>query len=749
MFYYKKNFGDTSATRMPEPWGYQESNKAPYEEGKAAVWKWLNNPATDHRLISMIEGVTATLPVSRENPPWEMHGLIVDYDAKLPTDAVNYLGRNAPVHHRPTWLIRTSSDKGRLVWFFEHPVRFVNIEHHYQLMLRLIKTMKLNDWLGGFDQTALVNPYCYYEIGKEWTHLGPQEPIPTKKIILWEQEVFNKLRPKVETGKIQVNIPIEDVAKAVQERFPGRWLGDFNVGRHGVRFWAPEADNQNGVLVYPDGCRVYTPHDKPFMTWADIFGRDFVEKYVADKLASVSEKVVYDGKMFWRELPSQARPGQVEWQPELPCDFRQALICAGISAKKRSNGGSDIDVIEQNIKTLRRVTKIVPVVLHKPGPLILNGSCVLNICHAEVLKPGAPSAKPGAEWQDSSTRGAFPFVHRVLNRMFVDETHSADPMEDPLHPTPQQLYYLLAWMKHFYEHALNRRPQPGHALFLCGPVDKGKTFFSRALCGTLFGGWANGTPYFVQGSEFNKELAFAPVITIDDSEGAKDWRTHHSFEAKMKAFTANGSLPYRALYRDGCEIPHFGRSIITCNKDSLSQRILLSLDQSNKDKTMFLMAGTAVTGFFDWDENERRLRAELPAFARWLMEFDPFAYGIKPHKRFGIEAFHHPAMLSASTEQGTLGLVTEVLASVFCVPQGAAADPDSWWWGTGQQLNELMRAACPGAMKDLSYRAVVGALGQMERSTADVQSKRPHGVQCKLWGIRKAAFQLCEEGEKK
>jgi len=53
----------------------------------------------------------------------------------------------------------------------------------------------------------------------------------------------------------------------------------FCPGQRCCRFWNPRSDNENGCYITEIGVMVFTPHDKPFMSWRDVFGIEFVKAY--------------------------------------------------------------------------------------------------------------------------------------------------------------------------------------------------------------------------------------------------------------------------------------------------------------------------------------------------------------------------------------------------------------------------------------------------------------------------------------
>lgn len=713
-----KNHLATCAEEVSAPWAIE--SKAPYDIDKADFVRWEKDPATDHYFLSMVEGTIAGLRTDYSaNPPWLLHGIMVDYDGKLMKDPAEHVRTKPACEFLPQFLVVTKSLKGRLVWEFERPLRLYSADHYTKLMKHIFIAMKLDRWLPGLDG-AYTNPAQYYEIGREWIPVSPEKKIPNTIVQYWDSQIFSKVQ-RIGDSTMRVKIPFEDLKKEVDSRFPGRWTGDFVTGARGPRFWDPAADNPAGIVVMEDGCRVYTPHDKPFMPWASIFGMDFVQRYEAEKLNGLPEQCAYDGKDFWVSPTIAMKNHWMKWGKE---DFRKLMRDQGLS-DKREKGAlmSEADRVEMQILKQRRVDSCLPFLFMPQGIIRWNGSEYLNTTSAIPATPAAPMGVGNIRWADA--KNEFPFIHRVLSRMFVDVKDAPEDKYASVDGEPtEQLEYLLSWMSHFYRGAHLRKPCPGQALVIAGPPSKGKTIFTQLILGQLMGGVFDGTPHLVDGDQWTVDIAQNPVIVVDDSTAANDLQAHKNFSARVKKYVANGSIRSNGKFQQTGMVPWFGRILILCNTDSESLRILPNVEMSNRDKMSFLRAGDCAVGYGTQEENHKEVMKELPTFARWLLDFEIPPYMMCPNRRFGTKAFMHPDLFQESATQGGEALFLEAWDKTIKELGEQARAPGFAFEGTAAELHELMMASAPAVMREMSHRSVGRVLSAMVSRGYDIRTGR-------------------------
>lgn len=688
-------------------------SKAPYELGKGDFTLWANRGTTDHHWISMCEGVSPGLRVGKDNPPVLMHGIILDYDAKLMPDPVGYIRKNCPSAYLPQWLIRTHRDKGRLVWAFEHPMSIASFDHGQAFAIKVDEEIHGLEWLGGRDVRALHNACStYFEIGKEWTPIEPDKFIPAARLVQWDMEVCRRM-----TGKsfnvTKTEIPFDVVAKEVIARFPGRWKGEFAIGSHGVRFWDSHADNPCGVTVTEWGCKVYTPHDKPFMRWQDIPGlEDLVAKYSETQLDAIAAKSAYDGRTFFVKMESGF------WRPESASDYAQALRTLGFdNHKERGMKCGKIDEIEYYVKNRCRVDKGLPFIFFPPGRMTWNGKVILNTSTVRPIQPAeAPLDAPGAKWEEAGN--GFPFLHGLLSTFFrlknPDGTSMSVTEARKLPPDPQ-LEYLLSWLSYFYTNSLNYHPCPGQALVLAGNVEKGKTFFAVNVLRKLMGAAMDGSNYLVKDEQWSDEIAEAPIVNVDDEIATADPRLTQNFSAKLKKLVASPNVRFNKKYGETGQVTWYGRPIVTCNTDAASLSIIPDMDMNTMDKFSLLRLGNMQGPIFaKAAENEAMLIREVPHLARFLMDYQIPGHLVNEKRpRYGIISFHHPTLIDASNDHGIMPTVVDIATTALAGWAQGRKDHNNEWRGTPLELWALMETIYPTQMRSINERRLAGALGAL------------------------------------
>ena len=81
------------------------------------------------------------------------------------------------------------------------------------------------------------------------------------------------------------------------------------------------------------------------------------------------------------------------------------------------------------------------------------------------------------------------------------------------------------------------------------------------------------------------------------------------------------------------------------------------------------------------------VRAELPHFLRWLIDWAPPAYVIDKDPRFGVVPFHHESMLRDANENSGAARLKEMIEDALT---NGAINPDSRCWKTVTQLRKTL-----------------------------------------------------------
>jgi len=244
------------------PWEY--SPNAFSTTNPNAYKTWRKQPNTEHLFYSGFVGQAPTIRVSENNPPLEIRALVADYDAAVSDEDLQSGIERAEKYYTPSIVHRTPLSGGvRLIWLLERPLLLPNYDVAKRFLKVAAKYLHAKALLPGLDEQAFENANLYYDVGHTWMEVGGA-PIPWVEACGWLVKVSEKAKW---TGDA---IPMEVLAAEVQDRFPGRWQGEFSEGARGCRFWDPTADNPTAAIVRPTGMQCFTGLD-PFVPWSSIF----------------------------------------------------------------------------------------------------------------------------------------------------------------------------------------------------------------------------------------------------------------------------------------------------------------------------------------------------------------------------------------------------------------------------------------------------------------------------------------------
>lgn len=624
-------------------------SKLPYNvpkfSSKAEYRAWCADNKTKHVFYSAVEGRAPSKRVSAENPPNKIYGIVADYDAPVNWSMVDGKISTVCAGALPTWRSKTHSGYIRLVWEFAEglPIAPEMVGPFAKEMKRVLRLKKL---FAGFDETSL-NPSQYFELGTEWTSVGPQ---------LDKSVVHTALLKAAETNSPQsgdTSIPIDVVAERVKADYGHRWAGAFEVGSRGPLFWIDDGIDREGCQVSEDGIICYSDRaGRGFMSWRDIFGAAFVEAFEQKKMGNLLDEYWFNGKRFFKLLNNLA----VEIPREqLVLELRQM----GFSPKQQK--GKPLSEVESAILVIsnqNRVHEIAPVVFSKDRVVECSGNRILNTSTIEPVEPA-----------DDGDPKNWPFLHAWLHQLFEDSSSR---------PTVE---YFFAWMKRFYEAVLDRESRQGHALILVGPTNKGKSLLSNRVISGLVGGFSDASDYLSGHTKFNRDLGRVAAWVIDDTTSASSFQDQRKATELIKRAVANPRIEYMAKYADALSIPWAGRVILSLNMDANSLSVIPALDSSNRDKLMALKVRDTATSKFPPNKIlETTIKDELPYFGKWLVDWT-VPQEIESYGRFGIVGFIDVSVSSAAYDNSSRSAVAE-LVEFFAKKCRALNTAHRTWEGT-------------------------------------------------------------------
>lgn len=653
-----------------QPWEFQLASPISVQirEDKQSRQEFYKSATTCHYFYTGIEGSNPNMRPSKDNAPRYLHAFAADFDLRIPAERVTEA--IAAMQLKPAWVERSLGGNVRLVWLLSRPLAVDSFDFTVFLLTKAVRWLHL-DLLPGLDEPAFCDPSRLLCNGCSWFETGAG-PIPEAALQSFFVECGRefRFRPADEN-----NIPLEDIEKALKEKYPSfSWPTDFAIGSQGPSWWIPESTTPLSAVVKDSGMFTFSAHaGKPFYPWSEILGPDFVRNFATNAVARATADIYWDGKKFWRKVNtiySSCEMGEMQNFFKVDCK---------LSTKPGNSGVSPVENALNHIYNNGRIYGAAPHLFRPPGILDFYGKKMLNTFVSKVIKP-ADELSP---WGDS---GSFPWISMYL-----------DTFLEPAH----QLDHVRAWLKGLYISGLTLTPMPGQNIFLMGGVNVGKTLFSRGFVGRIMGGFADASAYLINGGGFNSELIEVPIWSVDDETMGESTASQNNFQAMLKKTAANQTLQYNKKFEVGCTTEWAGRIICTTNLDYVSSRALGPMDNSSMDKiSIFRCASRAGRCIFpNRHVLATILEKELPYFLRWLLEWDPPPEVLRD-VRYGYVAYHEPSLLDQAHQSNKVApfkeLLFETLQDYF------TQNPEAREWrGT---LTQLTRLLCMNPLNDTIIR---------------------------------------------
>ena len=663
---YLQNLKSKKAKPSDDIFSVVGSNK-PNFKSKAEFREWCSDTNTTHVFYSMCEGDNPNVRISSDNPVNKVSGIVADYDAPVDWDIVDKLIKAQCKELAPTWRSKTQSGYIRLVWEFETTLP-IAADLYDAFIKKLGQHIGVDRVFAGFD-AASYRPNQYFELGTEWKKTG--EPIKKEVYTTCLLKAVNQNPPQA----AGTTVPIDVVAKEVEERFPNRWQGDFMVGARGPLFWIDDDIDRDGCEVIEEGVICYSDRaGTGFVTWKDIFGKKFVEEYETRKMGQLLDLYWFNGKNYYT-----LNNGSTQQIPkdQLCLELRQA----GFSPRPRR--GQPLSEMESALLTIaqrNRIDEVAPVVFSDQRVVEYNSHRILNNANIYPVQP-AENGDP-ANW---------PFLDKCLSQLFANGKIETK-------------FYFYAWMRRFYMAVLDKKFAQGQALLLVGKTNKGKSLLSNRVISALVGGFADASDYLSGQTNFNKDLARVAAWVIDDTTSAASFQDQRRATELIKRSVANPRIEYHAKYVDAVSVPWTGRVIMSLNMDANSLSVIPALDSSNKDKLMALRISEKATSKFPPNsEVEEIISRELPHFAKWLIDWE-VPKEIKGASRFGVASYIDKTIESAAYDNSSRSTVAELVE--FFVKRAREYFTNPIWRGT---LTEFQ-----GSILEFNGGRNIGVSGSME-----------------------------------
>jgi len=573
-------------------------------ENTRAYKEWSTRPDTEYCFFSVYEGLDPHQRVGANNAPHFIHGIVCDYDAEQTPDSV--VERSLEKSEYPVNYVSESYSGGvHALWLFEKPVMYHGEKSAKEFMKRVMLEIK-GSKLGVDLDKGSTDHQRYFAIGQNWKRVS-QNRIPLAALHYWQYETSKP----TDFASAGTAIDLGHIREGIEEQYPGIWTGPFQEGARGTRFWDPSADNPTAAVVRPEGMQCFTG-PQPFVSWSEILGHRFVNDFEVGRIGAAIERYWFDGKQYFVRMDNDTFLAANKEEATLDLRARSGLD----NRRGRNENLSEVERALFQIHNEKRVEAAVPFVFIKENIVNLSNKRYFNTSTVATLAP----ADGEGEWGEG-----FPTIADWAEKMFGEE----------------QLEYELAWLGWAYRNASEGNPSSGHAQFLVGPPNCGKTLWNTQILGNLFGGHIKASEYLCSKTDFNDYLFEFGMLTVDDEAPTANAQARVAFTSKIKEFVANDEFSVNGKFKKPGRVRWRGRISVTLNQDATSLQLLPDLEMSVRDKLMIFKCRKFKDFFPGFTAT---ISKELPYFARYLSnssvpdELRENRFGVKSYLNKDIEA---------------------------------------------------------------------------------------------------------------
>ncbi len=683
------NLSATQITRV-KPWDL--TFELPEFKNSADYKNWCKLPTTKYCAYSTAEGVDPNQRISNNNPMHNLHGVCADWDATFSDEQFEDIVRRIiDLEYPVNYISRSYSGGIHAVWLFEDKI-CMHKASTARFLKRVAGELKLTgrDAIArGFDEPNFTKQH-YLLHGHDWRAVSPKSRISTATLHYWQYEE-SKASDFIDQGTL---IPLDTVYEEVKRLYPEtQWPGEFREGARGPTYWDPGGQHKSvdSAIVRETGMQVFNM-PKAFYSWREILGAGFVRDFETGRIGEAIKDYWFDGRNYFIE------DGKGNFTVNAKEDALLDLQCRyDLSARPgRHENVSEARRAIHMVNTTKRVDAGIPFCFEKARIVKHENGIYFNTAK---IRPLAPADKSG-KWGEN-----FPTIAGWMEHMLGKE----------------QLKYELAWLSYAYANAYIGKPKRGHAHFLVGPPNCGKTLYNNVILGKLLGGGIKASDYLTGKEEWTEHLFEFGAWLVDDEAPTASSAMHTAFTARLKEHTANDTFLIKGKFKKSGRAYWRGRISITLNDDAISMRLLPDLDMSIKDKLMIFKCND---GFGFTHETKGKAEAELPAFARWLLDYEMPSEMVE--LRFGVKAFINKDVQDMAGANSNFSHIIELLSMYRKTLKG-----DSWE-GTCSQLLKILGADDGNKilLKDISTRTLGWGLKHMDSKGFDWVSrskKHQHG----------------------
>ena len=699
--------------------------------------KWAADSRTKWCMFNGFVGTDPSRRVQKDNPPAQMTAIVCDYDVVHTAAEIESLLQAKRFGVLPTAIELSLSGRTHVIYQLDRPINITNTKLARALLTVLRDKMGFGDHISGLD-ASFTDPGKYLTVSGLWAYVEPANRFPAARVEGLLVQVLQKMAEQkskdLDPDGEQIALNLVELTAELDRRhalppddpqYLHNWVTrgpekPIKLGERMVRFWDPVADDPNCVTIFEWGCyALWTRGGGPArMTWSDLLGREWVEAWKADRIGRAVNGIYYN-ETDSKYVMTNSREAWCSLNREQLADV--LVYERMLSPRPDDEGRSEVGKARYYITTNRSVLAIGPLV-YRPEGYYVDPTTHLPFLNTSKVKVLDPVDGP----QTFGPTGNFPWLSKLLTLLFQSQG-----------PTDHQLDYVLSNLAYAYRNAYNFTPQPGQVCFMAGPAGKGKTFFTNVILHHLFGGSERADRFVTGRQRFNGQLFRVGLWVIDDSEGVDydDHRLKTRYTETIKAVAANGTMESEEKFKGSITVAWAGRLWIALNDGIKSLNRLPTTDVDGLlDKASFFkiggVLGDPATLFSnDRDFNVRRVRQELPFFARYLLDY-AIPATVLIDTRYGIKSYQAPDLLEQARYSSETAATAELLDIFIDKYFATVPDRTEWAGPAADLLIQLHKYDFGCLLKDMTHtrlgKALAGlmAAGHPQLSKHDTRTMR-------------------------
>jgi hypothetical protein len=352
------------------------------------------------------------------------------------------------------------------------------------------------------------------------------------------------------------------------------------------------------------------------------------------------------------------------WYPTNEKAAKQYLLKNhGIRADRIRGGDAltQIDEVMLSVRDLNSVSWVGSCGGVPPQLMSANGKDILILEGPKLIEPA---------------KGDFPIINYILLNLFGAE----------------QLEYFNGWMKWGLENLLKvyhgKQGRPGQFVALVGPRGGGKNLVQERIITPVLGGRvAKPTQFFNDRTNFNGDLVGAEHWLLSDETPARDIDSRRAFGNHIKGVASNSEVRTEIKFGHPVVLRPFRRGTVSLNDEDENIRTLPPMDESIEDKLMIFKCNFVKLPLPSGEVIEGAIASELAPYVHYLLYEHEIREGLGDD-RFGIKAYHHPAVLEALSATAP---ETQLLQEIDKAELPYKQRNGVWVWeGSSSKLQELL-----------------------------------------------------------